>query len=98
MASGSPIRIHHPILCHDAVRVSKRLEGSIGALTMLLMTPQQWVEKYFDKGSRPSEVTLRRWLSEGKVPGRKVGGTWYVDEHAWLADGNELVLRVLEDQ
>jgi hypothetical protein len=50
---------------------------------MHLMTPQQWAEKYFDEGSRPSEVTLRRWLNEGKVPGRKVGGTWYVDEHAW---------------
>jgi hypothetical protein len=29
------------------------------------------------------------------VPGRKVGGTWYVDEHAWLADGDEQVRRVL---
>lgn len=41
---------------------------------------------------------MRRWLNDGKLPGRKIGGTWYVDEHAWLADGNELVLRVLEDQ
>lgn len=63
---------------------------------MLLMTPQKWVEKYFDVGSRPSEVSLRRWLNEGKIPGRKVGGSWYVDEHAWLADGDELVLQVLE--
>jgi hypothetical protein len=63
---------------------------------MHLMTPQQWAEKYFDEGSRPSEVTLRRWLNEGKVPGRKVGGTWYVDEHAWIANGNELVQRVLD--
>jgi hypothetical protein len=62
---------------------------------MHLMTPQQWAEKYFDEGSRPSEVTLRRWLNEGRVPGRKVGGTWYVDEHAWLADGDEQVRRVL---
>ncbi len=65
---------------------------------MRLMTTQKWAEKYFDKASKPSEVTVRRWLNEGKLPGRKVGGTWYVDEHAWLADGDELVLRVLEDQ
>jgi hypothetical protein len=65
---------------------------------MRLMTTKQWTEKYFDKGSRPAELTVRRWLSAGKLPGGKVGGTWYVDEHAWLADGNELVLRVLEDQ
>ena len=38
----------------------------------------------------------RPWLNEGGVPDRKVGGTWYVDEHAWLADRNELALRVLD--
>ncbi|MGO1069278.1 excisionase [Lysobacter sp. CA199] len=63
---------------------------------MHLMTPQQWADKYFDAGSRPSEVTLRRWLNEGKVPGRKVGGSWFVDEHAWQADGDDLVRRVLD--
>lgn len=46
---------------------------------------------------RPAEITVRRWLNEGKVPGRKVGGTWYVDEHAWMANGNDLVLRVLNN-
>lgn len=64
---------------------------------MRFMTPQQWAEKYFDEGNRPSVASLRRWLSDGKIPGRKVGGTWYVDEHAWLADDDELVLRVLKD-
>ena len=63
---------------------------------MHLMTPQQWAEKYFDDASRPSEVTLRRWLNDGKIPGRKVGGTWYVDEHGWLADGDDLVRQVLD--
>ena len=62
---------------------------------MHLMTPQLWAEKYFDKASKPSEVTLRRWLTERRIPGRKVGGSWFVDEHAWLADGDELVQRVL---
>lgn len=59
------------------------------------MTPNAWAEKYFADGSRPSEATLRRWLSSGQVPGRKVGGSWYVDEHAWLADGDPLVEHAL---
>lgn len=63
---------------------------------MRLMTAAAWVEKYFDADSRPADLTLQRWLRAGKVPGRKVGGTWYVDEHAWLATDDELVRRVLE--
>lgn len=63
---------------------------------MRLMTPQAWLEKYFDEASRPSEVTLARWLRAGKVPARKVGGTWYINEHAWLAGDDELVRRVLD--
>lgn len=63
---------------------------------MRLLTAPAWVEKYFDEGSRPSEVTLARWLRGGKIPGRKVGGIWYVDEHAWLAGGDDLVQRVLD--
>ncbi len=61
------------------------------------MTAHAWLEKYFDVGSRPSEITLQRWLRQQKIPGRKVGGTWYVDEHEWLADGDDLVQRVLDE-
>jgi hypothetical protein len=64
---------------------------------MKLLTAHAWLEKYFDRGSRPAEITLHRWLRQGKIPGRKVGGTWYVDEHAWLAEGDELVRRVLDE-
>lgn len=62
---------------------------------MRLMTPDAWALKYFSEESRPPAVTLRRWLRDGKVPARKIGGKWYVDEHVWLANGNELVLRIL---
>jgi hypothetical protein len=62
---------------------------------MLLIRADAWVRKYFASESMPADITVMRWLRSGKVPGRKVGGTWYVDEHAWLADGDELVLRVL---
>ena len=61
------------------------------------MTLQAWAEKYFADGSKPSDVTLVRWIRLGRVPGRKVGGMWFVDETAWLADGDDLVERVLRE-
>ncbi|OBU52262.1 helix-turn-helix domain-containing protein [Stenotrophomonas maltophilia] len=64
---------------------------------MKLMTEDAWLERYFDPSSRPDTQKLQRWLREGKIPGRKVGGSWYIDEHAWLAGGDDLVARVLAD-
>ena len=68
---------------------------------MKLLTPPAWLDKYFAEESRPAEVTALRWLRNGKVDGRKIGGKWFVDEHAWLAanddpDQEALVRRVLE--
>ncbi|MFC3816524.1 hypothetical protein [Lysobacter sp. GCM10012299] len=63
---------------------------------MKLLSAHAWLDKYFAEESRPAEITLQRWLRQGKIPGKKVGGTWYVDEHAWLAEGDDLVQRVLE--
>jgi hypothetical protein len=42
------------------------------------------------------ETTLRRWMQSGALPARKIGGSWFIDEHAWLAGGDDLVQRVLE--
>jgi len=63
---------------------------------MKLLTADKWLQKYFDDNSRPSVATLQRWLRDGKIPGKKVGGTWFIDEHEWLADGDLLVERVLK--
>ena len=62
---------------------------------MRLMTPQAWSEKHFAEGSRPAETTLRRWMQDNKVPSKKVGGSWFIDDDAWLAGDDELVQRVL---
>jgi len=59
------------------------------------MTVAAWLNKHFDEDSRPAELTVQRLLREGKVPGRKVGGKWFIDEAAWLADGDDLVQQVL---
>jgi hypothetical protein len=63
---------------------------------MRLLAASAWRAKYFAEDGRPAEITVLRWLRDGKVPGRKVGGQWFVDEHAWLAEDDELVKRVLE--
>lgn len=62
---------------------------------MRLMTPERWLDRYFEEGSRPSMQVLQRLLREGKLPGRKVGSAWFIDEHEWLANGDDLVLSVL---
>ena len=63
---------------------------------MLLTHHKAWVKKYFAEGTHPAEITVLRLLRNGDLPGRKVGGTWFVDEHAWLAGDDALVQRVLE--
>lgn len=62
---------------------------------MRLITLQRFAEKYFEEESRPNLQNLRRWIQTGKLAGRKVGGTWYIDELEWLADGDPIVLSVL---
>lgn len=63
---------------------------------MRLIRAEQFFEKYFDEGSRPSAGTRARWLQTKVVPSKKVGGQWFVNEHEWLAEGNALVEMVLE--
>lgn len=67
---------------------------------MQLMELPAWSEKYFAAESRPSDAQARRWARKGSIPARKVGGTWFIDEHAWLASEDpetaDLVQRVLD--
>lgn len=62
---------------------------------MKLIEPAQWAAKYFAEGSQPPESTLRGWMRDGVVSARKVGGKWFIDETAFLADGDALVEAVL---
>lgn len=63
---------------------------------MHLLTPEDFSRKHFGPDSQPPESTLRRWLKTGALPARKIGGRWYIDEAAFLADGDDLVERVLK--
>jgi hypothetical protein len=57
-----------------------------------------WAAKYFAEESRPPEATLRRWMQSNAIPAKKIGGSWFIDEHAWLAEGDGLVERVLKGE
>jgi hypothetical protein len=60
----------------------------------VLIPLETWRDRYFGE-PRPATVTIRRWAKNNKIPARKVGGEWFVDEAAWLARGDHLVERVL---
>jgi hypothetical protein len=62
---------------------------------MQLISAEQLILKIFEEKSRPSAAKLNRWMRTGARPARKVGGTWYNNEHVWLADGDEVVLSIL---
>lgn len=62
---------------------------------MKLVALETFKARYFEKapGERAMRRQLKKWAEEGHA--RKVAGTWYVDEHWWLANGNPLVEKAL---
>jgi len=63
---------------------------------MRLLRAPEFCRRYFDEASRPSERTVRRWIQQGHVPGRQIGGSWYVDADQWeKSTGNQLADKVL---
>ena len=74
----------------------RNLDIGTGSL-MMLMLASQFAEQHFADGSRPSASTLRRWIDEGVLPGRRIGNNYYVDIHRYSAVNDQLVLKVLEN-
>ncbi len=64
---------------------------------MSLVHIREYIRKTFSIESAPHEHTVRRWIATGKIPGRQIGCTWYVDSIAFEANGNPLVAKVLRD-
>ena len=68
---------------------------------MTYMLIQEWRQKYFTEHSRPAEITVTRWCRNYQqghtpsIPSKKIGGTWYIDDAKWLAEGDALVEQVL---
>jgi len=90
-----PAAVAHPTSASAKGMQLEPDQTPIGGQSMQLITAERWLERYFEAGSRPSVQVLQRLLREGKIPGRKVGGTWFIDEHEWLAAGDDLVASVL---
>lgn len=63
----------------------------------MFMLLSQFAKRQFMEGSRPSLSTLRRWIAKGYLPGRWVAGHYYVDYAEFVANGNQLIAKVLKD-
>lgn len=63
---------------------------------MKLLTPDEFCAKYFSPGSKPAPSTLRKWLRGSVLPARKIGGTWFIDDDKFVANGDSLVERALK--
>lgn len=63
----------------------------------MLVSPVEWIERRFrDAKRKPHPSSVRRWIESGELPGKKIGGRWFVDLAAEKNEtGNELVDKVL---
>ncbi|KZY34049.1 MULTISPECIES: hypothetical protein [unclassified Oleiphilus] len=53
-------------------------EGILGSgQTRKLMKLSQYREVYFQKGSQPSINTLKKWINQNSIDGRKIAGQYY---------------------
>lgn len=63
----------------------------------MLVTPKEWIERRFgDAKKKPHPSSVRRWIENGDLPGKKIGGRYYVEiDIEAVSTGNEIVDRVL---
>lgn len=63
----------------------------------MLITPQEWIERRFgDAKKRPHPSSVRRWIDNAEIPGKKIGGRYYVEiDIETESTGNELADRIL---
>lgn len=62
---------------------------------MALITVDEYIERKYAPRSRPPKRTVWRWIRLGKIPARKEGRRYYIDEKALELTGNPLVDKVL---
>lgn len=61
-----------------------------------LMKATKYREEFFHKDSRPAASTIRRWITNGDLPGTVIGNVYYVDiSRSEKMTGNELADKVL---
>ena len=62
---------------------------------MRLISIKLYRQRNFAPGSAPHENTIRRWIRERLLPGRRLGSKYYVDENASAPTVDALVARVM---
>lgn len=62
---------------------------------MALMTVEEYIERKYTPKSRPDKKTVWGWIRTGKIPAKKEGRRYYIDEKALQLTGNPLVDNVL---
>lgn len=60
-----------------------------------LMSLTTFRKKYFAEGEAPTAKTLKKWIDEGEIDGRKIGGRYYIDAQKFELTNNDLVNNVL---
>lgn len=61
---------------------------------MALMKVSQYRREHFVEGSRPSVNTIKKWVDNGEIYGKVIGGMYYVDPDK-IVPANPLVDKVL---
>lgn len=62
---------------------------------MLLVSIKQYLLRNFADGSALHENTVRRLIREHKIPGRRIGSRYFVDESAGTSKVDALIARVV---
>ena len=61
-----------------------------------LMPLEEWRTQRFT--TPPSRATARRWVTNGDIPGKLIGGKWFVNlEEEINSTGDELVDSILRE-
>lgn len=63
----------------------------------MLITLEEFKERYFGESKHPSLSTLRRLAGKGAIPNKRVGKRYFVDVNAFDANGNHVLEKVLRD-
>ncbi|MEM9103386.1 MAG: DNA-binding protein [Pseudomonadota bacterium] len=62
-----------------------------------LIRVSTWQQRRFEEGEAPCPKVIREAIEIGEIPGKKIGGLYFVDAEAEINQtGNEYLDRILE--
>lgn len=54
-------------------------------------------QRRFSPESAPHTHTVRRWIDQQRLPGKKIGGRYYIDDDVFSSSTNPYLTKVLRD-